>query len=175
MLVAIHPKRRLIFRIRHHQPDAANSIPAMHPSPQHPMATSTYPFVSELRSQGREEGRKVGLEEGREAGLAGGREAGLAGGRAQDIERLLDKRGIAMTPANRDRITSCRDGKTLEMRPKTCATLARTPSKASVTAVATTVFAATAARASISIALLRQTGNGGWAAIVGQNGEPSLQ
>src|SRR5580692_875557 len=37
------------------------------------------------------------------------------------------------------------------------ATLARSPSKASVTAVATIVFAASAARASISIALLRQT------------------
>jgi hypothetical protein len=71
------------------------------------MATSTYPLVSQLRSQGREEGRKVGLEEGREAGLEEGR--------TQDIERLLDKRGIAMTPANRDRITSCRDGKTLEI------------------------------------------------------------
>jgi hypothetical protein len=70
------------------------------------MATSTYPFVSQLRSQGREEGHKEGRKEGREEGLAEGR--------AQDIERLLDKRGIAMTPANRDRITSCRDGKTLE-------------------------------------------------------------
>lgn len=58
------------------------------------MATSTYPFVSELRSQGREEG--------------------VAEGRAQDIERLLDKRGIAMTPADRERISSCRDGKTLD-------------------------------------------------------------
>ena len=58
------------------------------------MATSTYPFVSQLRSQGREEG--------------------LAEGRAQDIARLLDKRGIAMTQAERDRITSCREGKTLE-------------------------------------------------------------
>ena len=62
------------------------------------MATSTYPFASELRSQGREEGRAKGREEGR----------------AQDIERLLDKRGIAMTPADRERISSCRDGKTLD-------------------------------------------------------------
>ena len=62
------------------------------------MATSTYPFVSELRSQGREEGRVEGVAEAR----------------AQDIERLLDKRGIAMTPADRDRISSCRDGKTLD-------------------------------------------------------------
>ena len=62
------------------------------------MATSTYPFASELRSQGREEGRAKGREEGR----------------AQDIERLLDKRGIAMTPADRERISSCRDGETLD-------------------------------------------------------------
>ena len=66
------------------------------------MATSTYPFVSELRSQGREEGRVEGRVEG------------FAQARAQDIERLLDKRGIAMTPADRDRISSCRDGKTLD-------------------------------------------------------------
>ena len=39
---------------------------------------------------------------------------GVAQARAQDIERLLDKRGIAMTPADRDRISSCRDGKTLD-------------------------------------------------------------
>ena len=62
------------------------------------MATSTYPFASELRSQGREEGRAEGVAEAR----------------AQDIERLLDKRGIAMTPADRERISSCRDGKTLD-------------------------------------------------------------
>ena len=34
--------------------------------------------------------------------------------RPWDIERLLDKRGIAMTPADRERISSCRDGKTLD-------------------------------------------------------------
>ena len=62
------------------------------------MATSTYPFASELRSQGREEGRAEGVAEAR----------------AQDIERLLDKRGITMTPADRERISSCRDGKTLD-------------------------------------------------------------
>jgi hypothetical protein len=55
------------------------------------MATRTYPYVSELRSQGRAEGR------------------------AQDIERLLDKRGIAMTTADRERITSCRDSETLDV------------------------------------------------------------
>lgn len=59
------------------------------------MATRTYPYVSELRSQGREEGR--------------------AEARALDIERLLDKRGIAMTAADRERITSCRDGETLDV------------------------------------------------------------
>ena len=74
------------------------------------MATSTYPFASELRSQGREEGRAKGHEEGR----AEGRAEGVVEGRAQDIERLLDKRGIAMTPADRERISSCRDGKTLD-------------------------------------------------------------
>ena len=74
------------------------------------MATSTYPFASELRSQGREEGRAKGREEGREEGRA----EGVAEARAQDIERLLDKRGIAMTPADRERISSCRDGKTLD-------------------------------------------------------------
>ena len=71
------------------------------------MATRTYPYVSELRSQGREEGRAEGREEGREEGRAEGR--------AQDIERLLDKRGIAMTTADRERITSCRDSKTLDV------------------------------------------------------------
>jgi hypothetical protein len=74
------------------------------------MATSTYPFASELRSQGREEGRAKGREEGR----AEGRAEGVAEARAQDIERLLDKRGITMTPADRDRISSCRDAMTLD-------------------------------------------------------------
>ena len=83
------------------------------------MATRTYPYVSELRSQGREEGRQEGRqegrEEGREEGRVEGREEGRAEGRAQDIERLLDKRGIAMTTADRKRIISCRESKTLDL------------------------------------------------------------
>lgn len=55
------------------------------------MATTAYPYVSQLRSQGRQEGR------------------------AADIERILDKRGIAMDPADRERILSCRDEAALDL------------------------------------------------------------
>jgi hypothetical protein len=67
------------------------------------MATQAYPYVSEIRLQGRAEGRVEGRTEGR------------AEARAQDIERLLDKRGIAMSTADRERITSCRDNDTLDV------------------------------------------------------------
>jgi hypothetical protein len=54
------------------------------------MKTSTFPYVSELRAEA------------------------MAEGRARDIEQLLDKRGIAMGAADRERILECRDGQTLD-------------------------------------------------------------
>jgi hypothetical protein len=73
------------------------------------MATQTYPYVSHLRSQGREEGRQEGLAEGR----------------AADIVRLLDKRGIEMAPADRERILACRDAETLDVWLDRVLTIAR--------------------------------------------------
>ena len=61
------------------------------------MATRTFPFVSEMRLQAREEGR----EEGRAEGLAAA------------IVKVLERRGIEVDDASRARITSCGDGDTL--------------------------------------------------------------
>ena len=63
------------------------------------------PYVSEFRRQGIEEGRAVGIEEGR----AEGRAQGEAVGRADAILQILDKRGIAVDDASRERIVSCAD------------------------------------------------------------------
>jgi hypothetical protein len=69
------------------------------------MTKQLTPYVSEFRRQGIEEGRAVGLEEG----LAEGR----AKSRAEDILRILDKRGIAVDDDSRDQIVSCTDLDTL--------------------------------------------------------------
>jgi hypothetical protein len=53
------------------------------------MKTSTFPYVSEIRAEA------------------------MAEGRARDIEQLLDKRGITMEAADRERIAECRDDQTL--------------------------------------------------------------
>jgi hypothetical protein len=81
------------------------------------MTTQTYPYVSQLRSQGREEGRVEGREEGRvegrEEGRAEGREEGRAEGRAasraEDILRILDRRGVVVDESSRARIQACMD------------------------------------------------------------------
>ncbi len=77
------------------------------------MAIKTFPYVSELRSQGREEGRQEGLQEGRQEGLQEGRQAGRQAGQAEAILRILDKRGIAVADASRQRIEACSDMDTL--------------------------------------------------------------
>jgi hypothetical protein len=61
------------------------------------MTTQTYPYVSQLRSQGREEGRQEGLAEGR----------------AQAVVQVLEVRGIAIRDEDRDAILGCRDEETL--------------------------------------------------------------
>ena len=53
------------------------------------MATVAYPYVSSIRSQGREEGR--------------------AQGEAAAVLRVLAKRGIAVDDKSRERIESCTD------------------------------------------------------------------
>ena len=65
------------------------------------MATRTYPFVSQMRLQGREEGREEGRQEGR------------AQGQAQSILQVLDRRGITVDDGSRERIESCTDADTL--------------------------------------------------------------
>ena len=65
------------------------------------MATRTYPFVSQLRLQGREEGLQKGREEGRVETLVSG------------ILTVLDGRGIAVDADSRRRIESCDDGDVL--------------------------------------------------------------
>jgi hypothetical protein len=57
------------------------------------MASSTYPYVSQIRSQGREEGR--------------------AEGRAQTIIEILEDRRIPMEDADRERILGCSDADAL--------------------------------------------------------------
>jgi hypothetical protein len=67
------------------------------------MATRTFPFVSEMRLQAREEGREEGREAGRAEGLAAA------------IVRVLERRGIEVDDASRARIASCGDGDTLDV------------------------------------------------------------
>jgi hypothetical protein len=74
------------------------------------MATRTFPYASEQRSQGREEGRQEGLAEGRQEGLAEGRMES----RAADILLILNKRKIEVDEESRERIKSCTDMKMLE-------------------------------------------------------------
>jgi hypothetical protein len=71
------------------------------------MATRTYPFVSQLRLQGREEGREEGLEEG----LERGRLSTLAEG----IFAIFDERDIEVDEASRARIESCGDAEVLKV------------------------------------------------------------
>jgi hypothetical protein len=66
---------------------------------------------AEGRVEGRLEGRAAGLAEGR----AEGRAEGLAIGRAADILRILDRRGVRLTVAERGRISGCIDMRTLEL------------------------------------------------------------
>jgi hypothetical protein len=73
------------------------------------MATSTYPYVSHLRSQGREEGRQEGLQEGRQEGRAEGRQEG----RAEAIVQVLMTRHVQISDADRERILACREDDTL--------------------------------------------------------------
>ena len=65
------------------------------------MTTTTYPYVSQLRSLGREEGRQEGREEGREQG------------RAEAVVLVLDARHIEVADADRERILACRESDTL--------------------------------------------------------------
>jgi hypothetical protein len=61
------------------------------------MAKQLIPYVSEFRRQGIEEGRVEGR----------------AAGRAEDILRILDKRGVEVDDDSRERIASCADLDTL--------------------------------------------------------------
>ncbi len=70
------------------------------------MATYLPPFVSEFRLEGIRQGREECREEGREAGLAEGR--------AQDILRILDRRGIVVDDDARQTIMACTDLSTLD-------------------------------------------------------------
>jgi hypothetical protein len=58
------------------------------------MATRTFPFVSEMRLQARQEGRAEGL--------------------AAAIVKVLERRGIEVDDASRARIVSCGDGDVLD-------------------------------------------------------------
>lgn len=69
------------------------------------MTTLSYFFQSEAAQQVREEGREEGLEEGREEGRA---EA-----QAAAVLMVLERRGLAVSPATRARITACTDLATL--------------------------------------------------------------
>jgi hypothetical protein len=73
------------------------------------MAIETFPYSSQLRSKGREEGREQGLAEGREQGLA----EGITRGEAASILRVLKRRQVAVDETSRKRIRSCTDLETL--------------------------------------------------------------
>ncbi len=66
------------------------------------MATRTYPFISQMRLQGREEGRAEGRVEGRVETLAAA------------IFKVLGRRGIEVDESSRARIDSCRDADLLD-------------------------------------------------------------
>jgi hypothetical protein len=61
------------------------------------MTTTSYPYVSELRSLGRQEGREEGRGEAR----------------AEAVVVVLDARHIDTAEADRERILACRDSETL--------------------------------------------------------------
>lgn len=65
------------------------------------MAVETFPYSSQLRSKGREEGRAKGREEGRVESRAG------------DILRILERRKVEVDDDSRERIESCTDLETL--------------------------------------------------------------
>ncbi len=67
------------------------------------MKTSAFTYVSEVRAEAREEARQEARQEAREEA----REQLLAR-EAKVVEQVLDKRGITMTPDDRERIVSCR-------------------------------------------------------------------
>ena len=77
------------------------------------MAIETFPYSSQLRSKGREEGREQGLAEGREQGLAEDLAEGITRGGAAAILRVLERRHVAVDEASRKRIKSCTDLETL--------------------------------------------------------------
>jgi hypothetical protein len=62
------------------------------------MATQTYPYISEIRAKGREEGRAEGL----------------AAGEAKAILLVLESRGLVVGDEQRERIVSCTDITRLE-------------------------------------------------------------
>ncbi|WP_371791943.1 hypothetical protein OG285_21580 [Streptomyces sp. NBC_01471] len=65
------------------------------------MTTLSYFFQSEAAQQVREEGREEGLQEGRAEAQAGA------------VLMVLERRGLAVSPATRARITACTDLATL--------------------------------------------------------------
>jgi hypothetical protein len=69
------------------------------------MAIETFPYSSQLRSKGREEGHAEGRKEGR----AEGREEGRAQGEAVAILRILERRKVEVDDGSRERIESCTD------------------------------------------------------------------
>jgi Uma2 family endonuclease len=62
----------------------------------------------------RETERKEGLEEGRQQGLKEGREQGQVQGLLSALQTILSTRGLALGPAEAERMASCRDVALLE-------------------------------------------------------------
>jgi hypothetical protein len=67
------------------------------------MATRTYPFVSQMRLQAREEGLEQGRQEGRAETLV------------EAIRAIFEQRGIEVDAASRARIESCDDAEVLNV------------------------------------------------------------
>ena len=65
--------------------------------------------LDERREAGLRDGREVGLRDGREAGLRDGREAGLEEGARASLLRVLSRRGLSLSDAQRQRVQACGD------------------------------------------------------------------
>jgi hypothetical protein len=63
----------------------------------------------EQRDAGLRDGRDAGLRDGRDAGLRDGRDAGRAEMARASVLRVLARRGLALTDAERDRVQACPD------------------------------------------------------------------
>jgi flagellar biosynthesis/type III secretory pathway protein FliH len=79
-------------------------------------------MIAEARNDGLDEGKRLGLDEGKQLGLDEGKKLGLDEGARvgkveearKAVERVLRRRGLAVTEAQAAQIATCNDLDTLE-------------------------------------------------------------